>query len=551
MSLIVAIEPDARQAAQLKALVRHRVGADLVHAETTEQALTELAKIGDRVPDLVLVPSLLSPQEDAALAGALRIIATVANVPMLTIPVLADPEQPPGHRNLFARWRSRTVKRPGACDPGVFADQISEYLREVANERRARLADAASELEAVAPETPPTEPVDIPADTVVDTPARFTDTPSLFTDTPSLLADAPALFNDTSDTFVDEIPALLVDQIPEIFVEGAPETLASEASAIVVDEPPVVEPEPLPDPTPVFELQPPFDRDDDQETTPQFELVAQYQSDLEAVQPLEFEFDEPARVAQPELDFVTDPFELEPTPDHDADLDVTPDLELVAESQSALEAPVELPFEFDEPARIAQPQLDLVAEEIVPIDEVTIDDAALDEATVEALIAPLLRDLEASYASESEPQPAPELVAAIPEPEPEPVATAIAQPDPEPEPEPEPVLAAAAQNVVAEPDLDPLFFVEEIQSPPKRDESAWMELIASLRQDIERLKHEKTDPAGAAAAVVAKRPAAPARPARKSRPTQDQWGLFDPDQCGFGALLAKLDEINAREEVGA
>jgi hypothetical protein len=41
--------------------------------------------------------------------------------------------------------------------------------------------------------------------------------------------------------------------------------------------------------------------------------------------------------------------------------------------------------------------------------------------------------------------------------------------------------------------------------------------------------------------------AAPARsqpnrfPARK--PIQDEWGFFDPAQCGFSALLAKLDEI--------
>jgi hypothetical protein len=24
---------------------------------------------------------------------------------------------------------------------------------------------------------------------------------------------------------------------------------------------------------------------------------------------------------------------------------------------------------------------------------------------------------------------------------------------------------------------------------------------------------------------------------------QDEWGLFDPEQCGFAALLAKLEEV--------
>jgi hypothetical protein len=32
--------------------------------------------------------------------------------------------------------------------------------------------------------------------------------------------------------------------------------------------------------------------------------------------------------------------------------------------------------------------------------------------------------------------------------------------------------------------------------------------------------------------------------AKRPKPVQDEWGFFDPDQCGFAALLAKLDEIS-------
>ena len=78
MPLILAVEPDRRQAAQLTSVIR-RVGAELVLADTTEHALDA---IGSRVPDLVLVPALLSPQDDAALAGALRVIAAAALVPL-------------------------------------------------------------------------------------------------------------------------------------------------------------------------------------------------------------------------------------------------------------------------------------------------------------------------------------------------------------------------------------------------------------------------------------------------------------------------------------
>jgi hypothetical protein len=31
------------------------------------------------------------------------------------------------------------------------------------------------------------------------------------------------------------------------------------------------------------------------------------------------------------------------------------------------------------------------------------------------------------------------------------------------------------------------------------------------------------------------------------KPAQDEWGMFDPQQCGFAALLAKLDAM-AEEE---
>jgi hypothetical protein len=36
------------------------------------------------------------------------------------------------------------------------------------------------------------------------------------------------------------------------------------------------------------------------------------------------------------------------------------------------------------------------------------------------------------------------------------------------------------------------------------------------------------------------------RPKKKGRttPIQDEWGLFDPEQCGFAALLAKLDQMD-------
>src|SRR6266404_8722864 len=120
MPIILAIEPDRRQAAHVSAVVRHRVGAELILADTTEGALDA---IGSRVPDLVLVPALLSPQDDAALAAALRVIAAAAHVRTLTIPVLsngtgATRTSRPG---MLAKWmRGREEEDvPDGCDPAV------------------------------------------------------------------------------------------------------------------------------------------------------------------------------------------------------------------------------------------------------------------------------------------------------------------------------------------------------------------------------------------------------------------------------------------------
>src|SRR3979411_3138942 len=102
MSLILAIEPDRRQGAALTSVIRRHVGADLILSETTERALDA---IGSRVPDLVLVPALLSPQDDAALAAALRVIAAAAHVRTLTIPVFSNGASHSQGGGLLARFR--------------------------------------------------------------------------------------------------------------------------------------------------------------------------------------------------------------------------------------------------------------------------------------------------------------------------------------------------------------------------------------------------------------------------------------------------------------
>src|SRR4051812_16444997 len=134
MAIVLAIEPDRRQAAHLAAIVRHQVHAELLIADTTEGALDA---IGNRIPDLVLVPALLSPQDDAALAAALRVIAAAAHVRTLTIPVLASGIAHAPKLGMLAKWRKGrdASPEPDGCDPAVFAEQISAYLQEAAAAR--------------------------------------------------------------------------------------------------------------------------------------------------------------------------------------------------------------------------------------------------------------------------------------------------------------------------------------------------------------------------------------------------------------------------------
>jgi hypothetical protein len=154
----------------------------------------------------------------------------------------------------------------------------------------------------------------------------------------------------------------------------------------------------------------------------------------------------------------------------------------------------------------------------------------------------------------------------------EPVAVVIEPPVRAPQ---APVMAAApVAAVAAAVDDDPGFFgagspeapavVAPAAAAPKPKRHEWVELVESLRLDLERRRIEREAqeaavpeesaraemPAATARRAVAPQPAKNVRrisplrgKPRKHQPAQNEWGLFDPEQCGFAALLAKLDEI--------
>jgi hypothetical protein len=82
-----------------------------------------------------------------------------------------------------------------------------------------------------------------------------------------------------------------------------------------------------------------------------------------------------------------------------------------------------------------------------------------------------------------------------------------------------------------------------------KSEREWVALIESLRLDVERLRVERSEkPGRKAAASDAGRPEKTDKTDRPAKPVQDEWGFFDPQQCGFAALLAKLDEVTDSDD---
>jgi hypothetical protein len=146
MPLILAIEPDRRQASQLTAMVRGRLHAELVLGESAERAL---AALGQRVPDLILTSALLSPKDENALGERLRALdGAAAHVQTLTIPVLASGSGRGGSRaggvlSALRREKAKLATHEG-CDPGVFAEQCKEYLERAESERIALAEHAAT-----------------------------------------------------------------------------------------------------------------------------------------------------------------------------------------------------------------------------------------------------------------------------------------------------------------------------------------------------------------------------------------------------------------------
>src|SRR3974390_1596192 len=103
MPLILAIEPDRRQAAQITSICRGHLRAEIIVGDSFEKVS---AALGHRVPDLILTSPLISQKDEAALADRLRELqSAAAHVQTLTIPVLAAPNRGSDDGGMLKRLR--------------------------------------------------------------------------------------------------------------------------------------------------------------------------------------------------------------------------------------------------------------------------------------------------------------------------------------------------------------------------------------------------------------------------------------------------------------
>ena len=145
MALVLAVEPDHKQAAILTRVIQERIRAELVVVDSRDAAVAALAA---RVPDVVLLTALLSPRDEDEMVAHLRTLAGADHVQTHTIPQLASPGEPAsapaGSGGLLAKFRRKkgTAEPITGCDPKMFADEVGTFLTRAAELKAAELKAA-------------------------------------------------------------------------------------------------------------------------------------------------------------------------------------------------------------------------------------------------------------------------------------------------------------------------------------------------------------------------------------------------------------------------
>jgi len=549
MQLILAIDADKRQAAQLAALVRGRFDAEFVQAESAGEALQVLA---ERVPDLIMTSPLLSPFDDGVLAEYLREIGPAgAHVQTLRIPVLGVAK--PAGRGLFSFGRKRrNESAPDGCDPTFFADEIAVYLARAAEERQATngspeplaaLPAAAEPHEVTATYVPAYEPEPYTSNTAIADPVEY----EFRDETPIYVAPAPPARDEESldesaerhedepvlaycepdvappdaVTHCDPAPRPDAEQAPMYVEDASLQMLASVddqsentvagSASVAIDEPPAhIEPQDAVDedmPVAIAyqvmdDVQPIVDAASDVVATP---VVVEY--DLAPIEPRE----EPARDhVEPVSPVAPPPPVARPAPRRTASFEAA--LAAIRGAWGKKVRASKPPLVDSEQPVAKQGQASIAPQMAQPI--------ATSETPGETR-GPLEVDLTCDIDALEEPEAETAVGTAPPEEDVYELSASPALHDLES------ALEAAAPPAAVVP--NPLHEIAPAEPPP---------VVAHPADNNEPEKSRKrSDKKG---------PKKPSKP--NKRPAQDEWGLFDPDRCGFAAVVQKLNEVTDDED---
>jgi CheY-like chemotaxis protein len=527
MQLILAIDADKRQAAQLAALVRGRFDAEFVQATSAGEALQALA---ERVPDLIMTSPLLSPFDDGVLAEYLREIGPAgAHVQTLRIPVLGVTK--PAGRGLFSFGRKRrNESAPDGCDPTFFADEIAVYLARAAEERQA--ANGSSEPPAALPAD--AEPHEVTATYV---PAYE---PEPYT-SDAVTADL------VEYEFRDETPIYIAPAPPARDEKSldTPAERQEDEQVLAYGEPDVAPPDPVahcdPAPRPHEEQAPMYVED----ASLQILASVDDQSDVTVAGSASVPIDEPE---------MTD--DVQPIVDEASDVVATP---LIVElSPFAPPPPVPPPA----PRRTASFEAALAAirgawgkkNRASPSSVLFSPATAIDEPSEPPMVDSEQPVAEQGQASIARQTAQPTATSETPGETGGPLEVDLTcDIDALEEPEAETAVGAAPNEedvyeLSASPALHDIESALEAAAPP----------AAVVPNPLQEIAPGEPPPIEAHAAVNKEKPEqsrkrfdekGPKKPSKPStRPAQDEWGLFDPDRCGFAAVVQKLNEVTDDED---
>ena len=458
-----------------------------LHAELVmaESGDRAVAALDHRVPDIVLTAPLLPHRDEAVLSDYLRALGDAgAHVQTLTIPIFSMPAA--AHRGVRGMFRKERANpvMPVGCDPALFAEQVGQYLHRA---RQRQVATAAPPAPAIAFRETPTEPL-LAREVVSGQEADDVDLTPFLQDI-SEPADHYDLQAEPAERFDASGGFEPVESMPTF-----------EAAQPVAHVEPVYRAEPMP----AYEADEPVARYEPMyraEPTPTFE----------AVEPVD-----PRELIRSVAPTEPEPIELEP-------------IEPIE--------PIQSPRLFAEPIQAAPPVARVVpsapvrrVEPVAPAARVEpaarVDDVEPVQPAepIERREAFEPRREQAIRAVEEEPRTsyaeAPSRAELLPA-----LAAPLARRR-ERRPEPAQVPAVVPQPVL----------VPQLITVPTGDGSSQTSVSIAVAVSVQVATHTTVS-------------SAPKRGATgQPKPVQDEWGFFDPDQCGFRALLARLDAIAAHDD---